>query len=132
MNIKEYTVGFIFDEFDNVLLIHKDRPADQVGKVNGIGGKIEKGETPLQCIIREAQEECGLKIDKWNNGGIKRAESAIIYLFYTSIKNDEIVKYKSLTSEKVELFKMNNLPDNLYDTTKELIIKFHNKLRGIK
>lgn len=32
------------------------------GKWNGLGGKIEPGETPEECVIREVREECGLTI----------------------------------------------------------------------
>lgn len=41
---------------DQVLLIEKKRGIG-AGKVNGPGGKIDPGETPLQCAIRETQEE---------------------------------------------------------------------------
>jgi len=39
-----------------VLLIHKKRGFGK-GKINGPGGKIEPGETPYECAIRETQEE---------------------------------------------------------------------------
>jgi len=30
------------------------------GKWNGLGGKIEPGESPEDCVVREIKEECGL------------------------------------------------------------------------
>lgn len=39
-----------------ILLIHKKRGLGK-GKINGPGGKIEFGETPDECAIRETQEE---------------------------------------------------------------------------
>ncbi len=39
-----------------ILLIHKKRGFGK-GKINGPGGKIEPGETPYECAIRETQEE---------------------------------------------------------------------------
>ncbi len=39
-----------------VLLIRKKRGLG-AGKVNGPGGRIDPGETPLQCAIREVEEE---------------------------------------------------------------------------
>jgi 8-oxo-dGTP diphosphatase len=39
-----------------VLLIEKKRGLG-AGKINGPGGKIDPGETPLQTVIRETQEE---------------------------------------------------------------------------
>ncbi|MGB0776355.1 MAG: 8-oxo-dGTP diphosphatase, partial [Akkermansiaceae bacterium] len=39
-----------------VLLIEKLRGIG-MGKINGPGGKIDPGETPTQCVVRECQEE---------------------------------------------------------------------------
>jgi 8-oxo-dGTP diphosphatase len=39
-----------------ILLIEKLRGIGQ-GKINGPGGKIDPGETPEQCVVRECQEE---------------------------------------------------------------------------
>lgn len=33
------------------------------GFLNGYGGGIEPGETPTQAIVREVDQECGLKLD---------------------------------------------------------------------
>jgi len=53
-----YVVGFLFSEDQSrVLLVWKNRPAWQNGKLNGVGGKIEAGETPLQAMEREFKEE---------------------------------------------------------------------------
>lgn len=49
------TLLFILRE-EQVLLIHKKRGFG-AGKINGPGGRIEPGETPRECAIREVQEE---------------------------------------------------------------------------
>ncbi|MFC1468161.1 8-oxo-dGTP diphosphatase [Verrucomicrobiota bacterium] len=41
---------------EQILLIRKKRGLG-AGKINGPGGRIEKGETPQECAIRETQEE---------------------------------------------------------------------------
>lgn len=41
---------------DHVLLIHKKRGLG-AGKVNGPGGRLDDGESPLECAIREVEEE---------------------------------------------------------------------------
>lgn len=41
---------------DQILLIEKLRGIGK-GKVNGPGGKIDPGESPEQCVVRECQEE---------------------------------------------------------------------------
>lgn len=54
------TLMFIIDEVKReVLLIRKKRGLG-AGKINGPGGKIDPGETPVQCAIRETQEELGV------------------------------------------------------------------------
>lgn len=42
-----------------VLLIHKKRGLG-AGKVNGPGGHVEDGETPLEAAVREVEEELGI------------------------------------------------------------------------
>ncbi|MEY7848552.1 8-oxo-dGTP diphosphatase [Natrarchaeobius sp. A-rgal3] len=45
-----------------VLLIEKRRGLGE-GWYNGPGGKLEDGETPRECAVRETREEVGLEID---------------------------------------------------------------------
>lgn len=49
------TLVFVM-EGDQVLLIRKKRGLG-AGKINGPGGRLEAGETLLECAIREVQEE---------------------------------------------------------------------------
>jgi 8-oxo-dGTP diphosphatase len=44
------------------LMIHRIKKANDMhrGKWNGLGGKLEAGETPETCAIREIREESGL------------------------------------------------------------------------
>ena len=49
------TIMFIIKD-GQILLIEKKRGLG-AGKINGPGGKIDPGETPLQAVIRETQEE---------------------------------------------------------------------------
>lgn len=45
---------------NEVLLIRKKRGLG-AGKINGPGGKLEAGETPLDCALREVEEEVGVR-----------------------------------------------------------------------
>lgn len=53
-----YTVCFLFDHNNRVLLQTKDR-TDFKGKLNGVGGKFKLGEFPFDCAMREIKEETG-------------------------------------------------------------------------
>jgi 8-oxo-dGTP pyrophosphatase MutT (NUDIX family) len=56
--VRRYVLGFVFDYgFHHVLLICKTSPEWQAGRLNGLGGKIEPGESPLQAMDRELREE---------------------------------------------------------------------------
>jgi len=59
----EATLCFILDGTppQRVLLGRKKRGFG-VGKLNGLGGKVHAGETPIRTIVREVQEEAGLVI----------------------------------------------------------------------
>ena len=56
-----YVAGFMFSlDAKSVALIKKNRPAWQKGRLNGIGGHVENGETPHAAMAREFQEEAGI------------------------------------------------------------------------
>jgi len=57
-----FVLGFVFSPRNEVLLIRKNRPAWQAGKLNGIGGHIEPDEIPVQAMSREFFEETGLSL----------------------------------------------------------------------
>lgn len=47
---------------DQTLMLHKAK-GYQKGKWNGLGGKLEPGESPEACMAREVFEESGLKVE---------------------------------------------------------------------
>ncbi|MFV0484815.1 MAG: NUDIX domain-containing protein [Candidatus Saccharimonadales bacterium] len=63
-----HTTWVILKKGDRVLLGHKKRGFGK-GNVNGIGGKLESGETPEQAIVRETSEEIGVTITKFQKVG---------------------------------------------------------------
>jgi len=46
------------------LMLHRNKKEGDVhrGKWNGLGGKLDAGESPEECVIRELREESGLTI----------------------------------------------------------------------
>ena len=61
---KEWVAGFLFLN-NSVALIRKARPEWQRGKLNGVGGKVEKGETPHKAMDREWSEETEAPSQIW-------------------------------------------------------------------
>lgn len=83
-----YVAGFLFSpDLYNVVLIEKEKPAWQKGKYNGIGGKIEEGESALEAMIREFQEEAGLKIETWHDLAFITGKDYTVQFFYSVSKD---------------------------------------------
>ena len=62
----DYVAGFCFSECgEQVALIRKLNPEWQRGLLNGIGGKVEPGESPHLAMVREFEEETGAHIEDW-------------------------------------------------------------------
>ena len=57
------TLCYVRDN-DKTLMIHRVKNENDMhaGKWNGLGGKLEPGETPEACAIREIREESGLRV----------------------------------------------------------------------
>ena len=64
---KGFVLGFMFNEknLNKVVLIKKNRPKFLKDKLNGIGGKIDVGESHLSAMKREFYEETGVYHDNW-------------------------------------------------------------------
>ncbi len=63
--MKLATLCYVHDkEKSCTLMLHRIKKANDVheGKWNGLGGKLEPGESPEECVIREVKEESGLTI----------------------------------------------------------------------
>lgn len=57
------TLGYVISpDRRQVLLVHRNKRPDDLhwGKYNGLGGKVDAGETVVECIRREVWEESGL------------------------------------------------------------------------
>lgn len=76
-------------EEPEVLLLHRVRKKNDLNhdKWIGIGGKMEEGESPEECLLRETKEETGLTLTSWRYRGIVTfvsdglAETEYMHLF---------------------------------------------------
>lgn len=75
------------EQDDKYLMLHRIRKKHDVNKDKwiGIGGKFEKGESPEECLIREAMEETGYRLTSYHLRGV-----------VTFLYNDEEAEYMFL------------------------------------
>lgn len=77
------------------------------------GGKIEPGETPLKCAIRETWEETGLRVKNLRGIGVfkfyveGKGLNFVVHMFYT---NSFSGKPKSTEEGKVKWININKIP----------------------
>ena len=87
-----YTYTLVFINIASKIVMINRNKAPWMGMWNGLGGKIQEDETPLQSIQREIQEELGIHISKhdildrgvltWN---AFEAHGHGIHLFYVEL-----------------------------------------------
>lgn len=125
--MKKYVLGLMFnEEKDKVLLIHKNRPDFQKGKLNGIGGKIEMKqnsvltvlENPLEAMVREFYEEAGFYWDNWEKFCEINGDDYQMQIFKGF---GDISRAITVTDEKVCIVEIDNLPENTMSNLKWLI-----------
>lgn len=128
MDKLDYVVGFAFSgHLDCVAMITKTKPEWQNGLLNGIGGKIEDGETPLQAMIREWDEECEILVDKdWKQFAVVagRADNGKIWrvvFFHTKIMYGRgtvgysMGKNYGKEEERIEIYSRQSLMDGAHE-----------------
>lgn len=54
------------------LMLHRVKKKNDMNRDKwlGVGGKFESGESPEECMLREAKEETGLTLTRWAYRGI--------------------------------------------------------------
>lgn len=118
--MKKYVLGFAFND-NFVLLIKKNKPEWQKGLYNGLGGKIEKSETPVAAMVREFKEECGIqtKEEDWEQYAVMIGDDFKVYCF-ESRNIFDLCNAKKTTSETPETLNVYGVFSGDYPTISNL------------
>lgn len=114
---KKYVLGFAFDyKREHVVLIHKEKPEWQSGKLNGVGGKVEKEDSCIHdSMVREFFEETGVitRNDDWTHYATMSFDNDVmgggaeIYVF--RMRNNEIKACSTYEQEVVEIIPLSEV-----------------------
>ncbi|MCR4328425.1 MAG: NUDIX domain-containing protein [Patescibacteria group bacterium] len=98
----------IFDEQKRVLLCHR-RDYDLW---NLPGGGMEHGESPWDCVVREAREETGLEVEIVKLAGVygKPDRNQVAFSFVCKIVGGQIKTSNEM--DRSEYFALENIPKN--------------------
>lgn len=105
--LNQYVVGFLFRQalgVTEVALIEKQKPAWQAGLLNGIGGKIEVGESPIVAMRREFKEEAGAEIKEWKHFVTLNQPYVAFFTSRTP------AKIETMETEKIDWYAVDDIP----------------------
>lgn len=109
----KYVCGFMFSpDLMHVALIQKLKPTWQAGFLNGIGGKIEAGEVPLDAMVREFEEETGVSTtpDTWRMFCLHHFGTSSVY-FYNAVYCG-VYDVKTMEEERVLVYDVSVLQNH--------------------
>lgn len=116
--MQNYVLGFVFNHLEQVLLMTKDHPPNQVGKLNGIGGKVKQFTLPEGCyqqegweaaMEREASEEVETATTlQWSLCGQFGGEAFNVNVFATRYR----LNISAKETETVDWYPVSRLPEN--------------------
>lgn len=111
-DMREWVVGFLIDGArESVVLIRKNRPEWQRGKLNGVGGKIEPEDLSIaDAMVREFYEETGRMMarDQWHHFASLTWEEGIVH-FLRSFNDYHFERVRTVTDEHIERHKIHTL-----------------------
>lgn len=103
---------------DEVLMLHRVKKKNDINqdKWIGIGGKFEEGESPDECLLREAREETGLTLERWQCHGVVTfltddpSQGEFMYLFTADRFSGELEECDEGDLQWVKRQFLNELP----------------------
>jgi coenzyme A diphosphatase NUDT7 len=96
-------VPFVENEQGEVCLMYEVRAHDMVSQPGEIcfpGGHMEKGETPLQCALRETEEETGIPAERVRV--VSQGDILYGYANYTLYTNIAVIGFRDFQKAKIQ------------------------------
>ena len=117
----------------STLMLHRNKKENDMhkNKWNGLGGKLESGESPEDCIIREVKEESGLIIKNPLLKGVitfpnfDLIDDWIVFIFICTEFNGNIIDSNEGTLQWIENEKLEDL--NLWEGDKIFLDWINNR-----
>lgn len=119
-----WVVGLLYVAFPGegkIVMVRKNRPASQLGKLNGPGGKVEVGETARMAMAREFYEETGSITDPlgWapivvSHGPNNEDESNTdpwVVVFFRGFTSHDRVQLDREKDEPPEMISLREIPE---------------------
>ena len=103
----EYVNGYMVNSLDLRtglgVFLQKKKPAWQYGAWNGVGGKIEPGETPEEAMCREFFEEADVQTrpDEWELAVVLQGDDFIVYNFRSVQSLEKMQECRTKTAEPI-------------------------------
>lgn len=104
-----YAVGFLFSTDGRVALVRKARPVWQAGRFNGVGGKVEPGETPAAAMRREFWEEAGVDHAHWDHYASVTFPAGVLWVFRATVADEVLDQVRTCTDEPIEVVAVSDL-----------------------
>lgn len=100
------------------LMLHRNKKEGDVhrGKWNGLGGKLDAGESPEECVVREIREESGLTLREPRLRGVlifpafKPGEDWLVFVYTATKFEGELIECSEGDLEWVKDARLAELP----------------------
>lgn len=101
--------GFAFCD-RQVLMCLKKKPKWQVNHWNGIGGKAESTETPIQAMVRECWEETGNLMEGWQHFCTEMGPDYVVHFFRIDVSDNSGWPRKNDADESLSWAWLTDIP----------------------
>ncbi len=127
--------SYLFLVRDNkILLLRRFNTGYADGKYSMVAGHVDAGEGFINAMIREAEEEAGIKIKQEDLKVVhvmnkKYLDSERVHIFFATDKWDgEVVNREPSKCDDLSWFDINNLPENIIPDVNQAIEYIKNKI----